>query len=201
MNLEEKLKKLVFLSQERCKFVENPEEFIKNKIEEFKDLLDKERSKMHKRLFETTKRFNNSLALFDKKKINAIKFYTDCLKKDAKKALAPVYVYYKGNKIVVPNSFYSNFNIADTEIFLEYLEEDDRKKNIITDEDRAKARLLNCNLDYVYLQELINKVNTSSDLVVTVKTKDGSIINIHRQEKDVDVEMPNEIIVEPLKVK
>ena len=62
MNLEEKLKKLVLLSQERCKFVENPEEFIKNKIEEFKDLLDKERSKMHKRLFETTKRFNNRLA-------------------------------------------------------------------------------------------------------------------------------------------
>lgn len=201
MNLEEKLKKLVLLSQERYKFVENPEEFIKNKIEEFKDLLDKERSKMHKRLFETTKRFNNRLALFDKKKTNAIKFYTDCLKKDAKKALTPVYVYYKGNKIVVPNSFYSNFNVAVTEIFLEYLEEDDRKKNIITDEDRAKARLLNCNLDYVYLQELINKVNTSSDLVVTVKTKDGSIINIHRQEKDVDVEMPNEIIVEPLKVK
>lgn len=201
MNLEEKLKKLVLLSQERYKFVENPEEFIKNKIEEFKDLLDKERSKMHKGLFETTKRFNNRLALFDKKKTNAIKFYTDCLKKDAKKALTPVYVYYKGNKIAVPNSFYSNFNVAVTEIFLEYLEEDDRKKNIITDEDRAKARLLNCNLDYVYLQELINKVNTSSDLVVTVKTKDGSIINIHRQEKDVDVEMPNEIIVEPLKVK
>ena len=40
MNLEEKLKKLVFLSQERCKFVENPEEFIKNKIEEFKELLE-----------------------------------------------------------------------------------------------------------------------------------------------------------------
>lgn len=201
MNLEEKLKKLVFLSQERCKFVENPEEFIKNKIEEFKELLEEHSKIMHKRLFETTKRFNNRLALFDKKKTNAIKLYTDCLKKDAKKALTPVYVYYKGNKIVVPNSFYSNFNIAEAEIFLEYLEEDDRKKNIITDEDRAKARLLNCNLDYVYLQELINKVNTSSDLVVTVKTKDGSIINIHRQEKDVDVEMPNEIIVEPLKVK
>lgn len=201
MNLEEKLKKLVFLSQERCKFVENPEEFIKNKIEEFKELLEERSKIMHKRLFETTKRFNNRLALFDKEKINAIKFYTDCLKKEAKEALTPVYVYYKGNKIVVPNSFYSNFNIADTDIFLEYLEEDDRKKNIITDEDRAKARLLNCNLDYVYLQELINKVNTSSDLVVTVKTKDGSIINIHRQEKDVDVEMPNEIIVEPLQVK
>lgn len=199
MDLEEKLKKLVLLSQERYKFVENPEEFINNKIEEFKDLLDK--SKIHKRLFETTKRFNNRLALFNKKKTNIIKFYTDCLKKDAKKALTPVYVYYKGNKIVVPNSFYSNFNVAVTEIFLEYLEEDDRKKNIITDEDRAKARLLNCNLDYAYLQELINKVNASSDLVVTVKTKDGSIINIHRQEKDVDVEMPNEIIVEPLKVK
>ena len=201
MNLEEKLKKLVLLSQVRCKFVENPEEFIKNKIEEFKELLEERSKIMHKRLFETTKRFNNRLALFDKEKINAIKFYTDCLKKEAKEALTPVYVYYKGNKIVVPNSFYSSFNIAETEIFLEYLEEDDRKKNIITDEDRAKARLLNCNLDYVYLQELINKVNTSSDLVVTVKTKDGSIINIHRQEKDVDVEMPNEIIVEPLQVK
>jgi len=74
MNLEEKLKKLVLLSQVRCKFVENPEEFIKNKIEEFKELLEERSKIMHKRLFETTKRFNNRLALFDKEKINAISF-------------------------------------------------------------------------------------------------------------------------------
>ena len=77
------------------------------------------------------------------------------------------------------------------------------KKNIVTDEDREKARLLDCNLDYNYLQELINKINKNPDLNVTIKTKDGATIHINAipKQEDKDDLAFKELFVEVPKVK
>lgn len=199
MSLDEKLKNLIIYSQERFKFIENPNEYVKLECEDYKKSWENIRPQ--KKWFETNKHFQKRLELFDKERNESCKSYADDLKRLAKEALIPKYVYYKGTKILVPDSFYGNFNSADINTFLEYLEEEDRKKNIITDEDREKARLLNCNLDYNYLQTLMNKMNNNPDLVITVKTKDNAVITLRTNKKlDNDI-MENEVFVQPTLVK
>lgn len=201
--LKERLKRLMIDSQERCQFIENPDEFIKNRIEYAKKMYDSVRQSLHKKWFETNKSFQKRLEAFDESQNAAIKSRTDYLKELAKKALTPVYVYYKGTKTLVPDSFYKSFDEADKVTFLEYLEEEDRKRNIITDEDREKARLLNCDVNYNYLQALINKMSNVPDLVVTIKHKDGQTVVLRRtgsEESDNDL-INNELIIEPLMVK
>lgn len=189
MTLDERLKSLMIDSQDRCKFVENPDEYIKNEIKKYT-------TQLHKKWFETTKKFQKRLELSDKA-------YSIEMKKRGKQALIPVYVYYKGDKILVPNSFYSRFDKPDTTTFLEYLDETDRQKNIITDEDREKARLLNCDVNYNYLQTLINKMTNVPDLVITIKHKDNMTVVLRRTDKEEadDTIVNNELIVEPLMVK
>lgn len=201
--LEERLKRLMIYSQERCRFIENPDEFIKNRIEYAKKTYDSIRQNMHKKWFETNKSFQKRLESFDESRNAAIKSHTDDWKRWAKNALTPVYVYYKGTKTLVPDSFYRKFDEADTVTFLEYLEEEDRKKNIITDEDREKARLLNCDVNYNYLQALINKMTNVPDLVITIKHKNDMTVVLRRtgsEEADNDL-TNNELIIEPLMVK
>lgn len=201
MDLNDRLNDLVLLSQERYKFIENPDGFIKRKCEWYKAGLDYGRTQLHKRLFQTTKSFQKKLELYDKKIDEQYKAYCYSLKKLSKEALIPVYVYYKGNKIVVPDNFYKSFSDADTVTFLEYLEEDDRKKNIITDEDREKARLLNCNLDYTYLQTLMNMTVGNPDLVITVQTKDAAVITLRTNKKLEPDVLENEVYVKPTLVR
>lgn len=201
--LQERLKRLMIDSQERCKFIENPDEFIKNKIEYAKKTYDSVRQSLHKKWFETNKSFQKRLEAFDESRNEAIKSRTNYLKELTKKALTPVYVYYKGTKTLVPDSFYSSFYEADTVTFLEYLEEEDQKRNIITDEDREKARLLNCDVNYNYLQALINKMTNVPDLVITIKHKNDMTVVLRRtgsEEADNDL-TNNELIIEPLMVK
>lgn len=201
MSLDEKLKNLVIYSQERFKFIENPGEYVKLECEDYKKSWENRHSQLQKKWFETNKHFQKRLELFDKERNENCKAYADNLKKMAKEALIPKYVYYKGDKLQVPNSFYTSFWAADINTFLEYLEEEDRKKNIITDEDREKARLLNCNLDYNYLQTLMNKMNNNPDLVITVKTKDNAVITLRTNKKlDNDI-LENEVFVQPTLVK
>lgn len=201
--LDEKLKNLVIYSQERFKFIENPDEYIKLECEDYKKSWENRRALLQKKWFETNKSFQKRLELFDKKIGESCKEYADDLKKIAKVALIPVYVYYKGSKILVPDSFYGSFHSADTTTFLEYLEEEDRKKNIVTEEDREKARLLGCDVNYNYLQTLINKMTNVPDLVITIKHKDGMTMILRRtgeEEADKDIS-GNELTIEPLLVK
>ena len=201
--LQERLKRLMIDSQERCKFVENPDEFIKNRIEHAKKTYDSARQSLHKRWFETNKSFQKRLEAFDESWNEAIKSHTNYLKELTNKALTPVYVYYKGTKTLVPDSFYSSFYEADTVTFLEYLEEEDQKRNIITDDDREKARLLNCDVNYNYLQALINKMTNVPDLVITIKHKTdmtGVFRRTGSEEADNDL-TNNELIIERLMVK
>lgn len=201
--LDEKLKNLVIYSQERFKFIENPDEYIKLECEDYKKSWENRRTLLHKKWFETNKNFQKRLEIFDKERNESCKSYADDIKKLAKEALVPKYVYYKGTKILVPDSFYNNFSYADTTTFLEYLEEEDRKKNIVTEEDREKARLLGCDVNYNYLQTLINKMTNVPDLVITIKHKDGMTMILRRtgeEEADKDIS-GNELIIEPLLVK
>ena len=203
MSLDEKLKNLVIYSQERFKFIENPDEYIKLECEDYKKSWENRRALLQKKWFETNKSFQKRLEIFDKERNESCRSYADDLKKLAKEALVPVYVYYKGAKILVPDSFYSNFHSADTTTFLEYLEEEDRKKNIVTEEDREKARLLGCDVNYTYLQTLINKMTNVPDLVITIKHKDDMTMVLRRTgevEADNDISS-NELIIEPLLVK
>lgn len=199
--LQEKLKRLVIDSQERCKLVENPDEFIREHIEYSKKTYDMVRSTLHKRWFESNKSFQKRLKSFDNSRSSAIKSHTNYIKEQVKKALIPVYVYYKGTKTLVPDSFYSSFDKADTVTFLEYLEEEDKRKNIITDEDREKARLLNCSLDYVYLQTLMNMTVGNPDLVITVQTKDGGVVTLRTNKKLEPDVLENEVYVKPTLVR
>ena len=202
MTLEEKLEKLMISSQERSQFSENPDAFIKRKCEEYYKRNDERHDNLKKRWYETKKHFQKRLELFDNELAENYKRYCSSIKNLSKEALIPTYVYYKGSKIQVPDSFYRSFYSADVETYLEYLAEEDRKHNVITDEDREKARLLNCGVDYVFLQNLINKMNVNPDLVVTVTTKDGSVINIRKtSHEEVETITTNELFIEPQKVR
>lgn len=194
MSLDEKLKNLVVYSQERFKFIENPDEYVKRECEDYKKSWENRR--IQKKWFETNKHFQKRLELFNKDYNESCKSYADDLKKLAKEALVPVYVYYKGDKIKVPNSFYTSFWAADIVTYLEYLEEEDKKKHIITDEDREKARILDCNLDYNYLQTLINKINKNPDLRVTIRTNDGATITLDNYKQLPKDEDFSDIVIE-----
>ena len=194
MSLDEKLKNLVVYSQERFKFIENPDEYVKLECEDYKKSWENRR--LQKKWFETNKHFQKRLGLFDKERNESCKSYADDLKKLAKEALVPKYVYYKGDKIKVPNSFYTSFWAADIVTYLEYLEEEDKKKHIITDEDREKARILDCNLDYNYLQTLINKINKNPDLRVTIRTNDGATITLDNYKQLPKDEDFSDIVIE-----
>ena len=184
---------LLLLSQERYKFLENPKGYILN-------LHKYDLDKPIKKWYETKNHYNKRLTEYNKlKKLNDA-----AIKKRIEKYTQPTYIYYKGQKLEVPNDFYISYCCADTEAYLDYLYEEDCKKNIVTDEDREKARLLDCNLDYNYLQELINKINKNPDLNVTVKTKDGATIHINaipKQEDKDDLAAFKELFVEVPKVK
>lgn len=202
MTLEEKLEKLMISSQERSQFSENPDAFIKRKCEEYYKRNDERHDNLKKRWYETKKRFQKRLELFDNELAENFKRYRSSIKNLSKEALIPTYVYYKGSKIQVPDSFYRCFYSADVETYLEYLAEEDRKHNVITDEDREKARLLNCDLDYNYIQTLINKMNMNPDLVITIRTKDGAAINMRKQtDKGPEDLLDNSIFISPEMVK
>ena len=202
MTLEEKLEKLMISSQERSQFSENPGAFIKRKCEEYYKRNDERHDSLKKRWYETKKHFQKRLELFDNELVENFKRYCSSIKNLSKEALIPTYVYYKGSKIQVPDSFYRCFYSADVETYLEYLAEEDRKHNVITDEDREKARLLNCDLDYNYIQTLINKMNINPDLVITIRTKDGATINMRKQtNKEPEDLLDNSIFISPEMVK
>lgn len=184
---------LLLLSQERYKFLENPKGYILN-------LHKYDLDKPIKKWYETKNHYNKRLTEYNKlKKLNDA-----AIKKEIEKYTQPMYIHYKGQKLEVPNDFYISYCSADTEAYLNYLYEEDCKKNIVTDEDREKARLLDCNLDYNYLQEIINKINKNPDLNVTIKTKDGATIHINaipKQEDKDDLAAFKELFVEVPKVK
>ena len=184
---------LLLLSQERYKFLENPKNYILG-------LHKYDLEKPIKKWYETNYHYLNRLNEYNKlKKLNDA-----AIKEEIKKYTQPVYVYYKGQKLEVPNDFYISYCCADTEAYLNYLHEVYEEENIITDEDREKARLLDCNLDYTYLQEIINKINKNPDLNVTIKTKDGSTIHMNaipKQEDKDDLSAFNELFIEVPKVK
>lgn len=186
LSVEEQVSSLLITSQERFLFLENPVQYL-TKL--------KYKNMPRKKLLESKQAYSKRLETFydlTKKEVKIL----------AEEYVQPSYVYYKGQKIQVPDDFYLDYKTPDKTTYLEYLEEEDRKKNIITSEDREKARLLNCGVDYNYLQTLINKMNVNPDLTVTIKTKDGSIINMRKTETVEDVDVgSNEIVVEPLRVK
>lgn len=179
------MKPLNILCQERYNFIANPEQYLK-------DYFTKEKAALSKKL----------IYFFRKKKIQQdYEKKIKSIKSSIKEYVKPTYVYYKGNKIAVPNDFYIDYKTPDIEAFIKYLEEDDRKKNIITDEDREKARLLNCNLDYNYLQTLMNKVAGNPDLVVTIQTKDAAVITLRTNKKLEPDVLENEVFVKPTLVR
>ena len=95
-------------------------------------------------------------------------------------------VYYNGKKHTIPDEWYISYKKPAIKEYLSYLKSLDDKLLTITDGDREKARLLNCNLDYVYLQELINKVNSNSNLNVTITTADGAVIRMDTNKRVAD---------------
>lgn len=46
-----------------------------------------------------------------------------------------------------------------------------------------RKRLVDKDLDYDYLQQLVNQVSNSSDLVISIKTQDGALITIKHEPK------------------
>lgn len=191
---------LVKKSQERFKFLENPEEYLKKLMEknienDYKDYLE-DHPKKYWESEKSYKERTEQKLLFLKKYVysHTEEWYKD----EAKTWSQPQYVYYNENKIEVPNNFYLDYKTPDKAAFIEYLVEQDEEKHIVTQEDREKARLLDCNLDYNYLQTLLNKMNISSDIVISIKTKDGAIITIRKQEKeDLDNIIDNNIFITP----
>ena len=191
---------IILASQERYKFLENPAAYLDKLYADKKDAALKSIPK--RKLFESKKHYDKRKAEY----ISSVNSEYDKSKKEIKeeanKYSKPAYVYYNNQKLTVPNNFYYDYNTPDLERYLDYLVSEDERKNIITDEDREKARLLNCGVDYVFLQNLINKINVNPDLVITITTKDGSVINIRKtSHEEVETVTTNELFIEPQKVK
>ena len=51
-------------------------------------------------------------------------------------------------------------------------------KKAIYEEERQRNRLASKNLDYVYLEQLVKRCEQNKDLVIEVRTADGSYITI-----------------------
>lgn len=190
---------LIKKSQERFKFLENPVEYLKNLIEKYilRDYNDYLRDHP-KKYWESGKsykeRTERKLSYLNDTYTHTEEWYKD----EAKTYSQPQYVYYNENKIEIPNNFYLDYKTPDKAAFIEYLVEQDAEKHIVTQEDREKARLLDCNLDYNYLQTLLNKMNANPDIVISIKTKDGALITIRKQEKeDLDNIMNSDIFIAP----
>ena len=192
---------LIKKSQERFKFLENPEEYLKNLLEKnIEEECNEYLENYPKKFYESKKSYEERIS----QKLLELNAYTDkpfneeLYKTEAKRWTQPQYVYYNENKIEVPNSFYLDYKTPDKAAFIEYLVEQDKEKHIVTQEDREKARLLDCNLDYNYLQTLLNKMNANPDIVISIKTKDGALITIRKQEKeDLDNIMNSDIFIAP----
>lgn len=191
---------IILASQERYKFLENPVAYLEKLYADKKETALKNIPK--RKLFESKKHY-------DKRKVEYISSVNSEdnkskkeIKEEANKYSKPAYVYYNNQKLIVPNNFYYDYNAPDLERYLDYLVSEDERKNIITDEDREKARLLNCDLDFNYLQTLINKMNVNNDLIITIKTKDGAVINMRKQDKqESDDIFGNNIFISPEKVR
>lgn len=190
---------LVKKSQERFKFLENPEEYLKDLMEkniekEYKDYLKDDPKKYWESGKSYKERTERKLSYLNDTYTHTEEWYKD----EANRYSQPQYVYYNENKIEIPNNFYLDYKTPDKAAFIEYLVEQDAEKHVVTQEDREKARLLDCNLDYNYLQTLLNKMNINSDIVISIKTKDGAIITIRKQEKeDLDNIVNNNIFITP----
>lgn len=190
---------LIKKSQERFKFLENPEEYLKKLMEkniekEYKDYLKDDPKKYWESGKSYKERTERKLSYLNDTYTHTEEWYKD----EANRYSQPQYVYYNENKIEIPNNFYLDYKTPDKAAFIEYLIEQDAEKHIVTQEDREKARLLDCNLDYNYLQTLLNKMNVNSDIVISIKTKDGAIITIRKQEKeDLDNIVNNNIFIAP----
>lgn len=190
---------LIKKSQERFKFLENPEEYLKDLMEkniekEYKDYLKDDPKKYWESGKSYKERTERKLSYLNDTYTHTEEWYKD----EANRYSQPQYVYYNENKIEIPNNFYLDYKTPDKAAFIEYLIEQDAEKHIVTQEDREKARLLDCNLDYNYLQTLLNKMNVNSDIVISIKTKDGAIITIRKQEKeDLDNIVNNNIFIAP----
>ena len=190
---------LIKKSQERFKFLENPEEYLKKLMEkniekEYKDYLKDDPKKYWESGKSYKERTECKLSYLNDTYTHTEEWYKD----EANRYSQPQYVYYNENKIEIPNNFYLDYKTPDKAAFIEYLVEQDAEKHIVTQEDREKARLLDCNLDYNYLQTLLNKMNVNSDIVISIKTKDGAIITIRKQEKeDLDNIVNNNIFIAP----
>lgn len=180
-------KELTKKSQERFKFLENPVEYLKNLMEKnIKKEYDEYLEDHPKKYWESEKSYKErtSQKLLELNS-NAGKTYTKkWYETEAKRWSQPQYVYYNENKIEIPNNFYLDYKTPDKAAFIEYLVAQDEEKHIVTQEDREKARLLDCNLDYNYLQTLLNKMNANPDIVISIKTRDGALITIRKQEKE-----------------
>lgn len=198
--MKEELKNLVVYSQERFKFLENPVEYLKNLMEKYilRDYNDYLRD-YPKRCWESEKHYEERTS----QKLLYLKNYAynhteEWYLDEAKTYSQPQYVYYNENKIEIPNNFYMDYKTPDKITFIKYLVEQDEERHIVTEEDREKARLLDCNLDYNYLQTLINKMNTNPDIVISIKTKDNALITIRKQEKeDLDNIINKDIFIAP----
>lgn len=190
---------LIKKSQERFKFLENPEEYLKDLMEknienEYKDYLKDDPKKYWESGKSYKERTERKLSYLNDTYTHTEEWYKD----EANRYSQPQYVYYNENKIEIPNNFYLDYKTPDKAAFIEYLVEQDAEKHVVTQEDREKARLLDCNLDYNYLQTLLNKMNVNSDIVISIKTKDGAIITIRKQEKeDLDNIVNNNIFIAP----
>lgn len=197
------MENILLLCQERYKFLEKPKEYIDNYIEKQKTD-DFNKIKRDRYFLESKQHYNEYLLKIEKILKNKYRKIKDEMMEKLVEYLHPFYVYYKKEKIEVPSDFYLDFKTPDISGFLEYLEDEDNKRNIITEEDREKARLLNCNLDYNYLQELINKINKNPDLKINIKTKDGATITLFTDTSKQDLEdsfQYNEIILDKPMVK
>lgn len=188
--------RLTIRSQERYKFLENPEGYLKDLHTWYRDL--KKQLIRPKKFFEPQFLYEAYL----KQQIVAIeRVYTEALRRvkaDVAEYTKPTYVYYKGAKLTVPNDFYSSYKDADVVAYLDYLETEDAKKHIVTDEDREKARLLDCNMDYNYLQTLLNKISNNKDLVISIRTKDGATIVLKSVAKESSDDLSTgELLIEP----
>ena len=190
---------LIKKSQERFKFLENPEEYLKDLMKkniekEYKDYLKDDPKKYWESGKSYKERTERKLSYLNDTYTHTEEWYKD----EANRYSQPQYVYYNENKIEIPNNFYLDYKTPDKAAFIEYLVEQDAEKHVVTQEDREKARLLDCNLDYNYLQTLLNKMNVNSDIVISIKTKDGAIITIRKQEKeDLDNIVNNNIFITP----
>lgn len=188
--------RLTIRSQERYKFLENPEGYLKELHTWYRDL--KKKLIRPKKFFEPQFLYE----VYLKQQIVAIeRVYTEALRRvkaDVAEYTKPTYVYYKGAKLTVPNDFYSSYKDADVVAYLDYLETEDAKKHIVTDEDREKARLLDCNMDYNYLQTLLNKISNNKDLVISIRTKDGATIVLKSVAKESSDDLSTgELFIEP----